>query len=93
MTWSCLPIFVWSVFAAALLSLTATQFVEFGLLTIILDRVGGLSFYNPAEGGNPLLYEHIFWFYSHPAVYIMVLPAFGIGLEVLTHFSRKPLFA
>jgi cytochrome c oxidase subunit 1 len=73
--------------------LTATQFVAFALLTVILDRVGGLSFYNAAEGGSALLYEHIFWFYSHPAVYIMVLPAFGIGLEVITHFSRKPLFA
>lgn len=93
MTWSRLPVFVWSIFAAALLSLTATQFVAFGLVTVILDRVGGLSFYDPAQGGNPLLYEHIFWFYSHPAVYIMVLPAFGIGLEVLIHFSRKPLFA
>lgn len=93
MTWSRLPIFVWSIFAAALLSLTATQFVAFGLATVILDRVAGMSFYNAAEGGNALLYEHVFWFYSHPAVYIMVLPAFGIGLEVITHFSRKPLFA
>jgi len=93
MTWSRIPIFVWSIFAAALLSVTATQFVAYGLLTVILDRVAGTSFYNPAEGGNPLLYEHIFWFYSHPAVYIMVLPGFGIGLEVIAHFSRKPLFA
>ena len=93
MTWSRIPIFVWSIFAAALLSVTATQFVAFGLLTVILDRVAGTSFYTAAEGGDPLLYEHIFWFYSHPAVYIMVLPAFGIGLEVIAHFSRKPLFA
>ncbi len=93
MTWSRIPIFVWSILAAALISLTATQFVAFGLLTVILDRVAGTSFYTAAEGGDPLLYEHIFWFYSHPAVYIMVLPAFGIGLEVIAHFSRKPLFA
>ena len=93
MTWSRLPIFVWSIFAAALISLTATQFVAFGLVMVILDRVGGTSFFNASEGGNALLYEHVFWFYSHPAVYIMVLPAFGIALEVLTHFSRKPLFA
>ncbi|MBI4299317.1 MAG: cbb3-type cytochrome c oxidase subunit I [Chloroflexi bacterium] len=93
MTWGRLPIFVWSIFAAALISLTATQFVAYGLLMIILDRVVGMSFFRASEGGNPLLYEHIFWFYSHPAVYIMILPAFGIALEVLTHFSRKPLFA
>ena len=93
MTWTRLPIFVWSIFAASMISLTATQFVAFGLLTVILDRVAGMSFYNPAEGGTVILYEHIFWFYSHPAVYIMILPAFGAALEVITHFSRKPLFA
>ncbi len=93
MTWSRLPIFVWSIFAAAIISLTATQFVALGLVMILLDRVTGMSFFNAAEGGDPLLFEHIFWFYSHPAVYIMILPAFGIVLEVITHFSRKPLFA
>lgn len=93
MTWSRLPIFVWSIIAAALLSLTATQFVAYGLLMVILDRVAGMSFFNAAAGGNPILYEHIFWFYSHPAVYIMILPGFGIILEILAHFSRKPLFA
>ncbi len=93
MTWGRLPIFVWSIFAAALISLTATQFVAYGLLMIILDRVAGMSFFNAGQGGDALLYEHIFWFYSHPAVYIMILPAFGVVLEVITHFSRKPLFA
>ncbi len=93
MTWGRLPIFVWSIFSAALISLTATQSVALGLLTVILDRVAGTSFYDAAQGGNALLYEHVFWFYSHPAVYIMILPAFGIALEMLTHFSRKPLFA
>jgi cytochrome c oxidase subunit 1 len=93
MTWSRLPIFVWSVFAASMISLTATQFVAFGLFSVILDRVAGTSFYNASEGGNALLYEHVFWFYSHPAVYIMILPAFGAVLEIIAHFSRKPLFA
>ncbi len=93
MTWGRLPIFVWSVFAAALISLTATQVVAFGLLMVVLDRVAGTSFFNAAEGGNPILYEHVFWFYSHPAVYIMILPGFGVALEVISHFSRKPLFA
>ncbi len=93
MTWGRLPIFVWSIFAAAIISLTATQFVALGLLMVILDRVVGMAFFDAARGGNALLYEHVFWFYSHPAVYIMILPAFGIWLEVLSHFSRKPLFA
>ena len=93
LTWGRLPIFVWSIFSAALLSLTFTQVVFFGLLAVILDRVVGTGFFMADQGGNALLYEHIFWFYSHPAVYIMILPAFGIELEILSHFSRKPVFA
>ncbi|MBI2911333.1 MAG: cbb3-type cytochrome c oxidase subunit I [Chloroflexi bacterium] len=93
MTWGRLPIFVWSIFAAAIISLTATQVVAMALITVVLDRVLGMSFYNADQGGAPLLYQHLFWFYSHPAVYIMILPGFGLALEVLTHFSRKPLFA
>jgi len=93
MTWGRIPIFVWSIFAASLISLTATQFVAYGLIMIILERVAGMAFFDAARGGAPLLYQHIFWFYSHPAVYIMILPAFGVALEVLSHFSRKPVFA
>jgi cytochrome c oxidase subunit 1 len=93
MTWGRLPIFVWSTFAAALIAATFTQFFAAAMLMLTLDRVAGLSFFSAENGGNPLLYEHIFWFYSHPAVYIFVLPGLGLTLEVLTHFSRKPLFA
>lgn len=93
MTWGRLPIFVWGIFSAAMISLTATSFVAVGLIMVVLDRVVGTTFFNAAQGGSALLYEHIFWFYSHPAVYIMMLPAFGIVLEVVSHFSRKPLFA
>jgi cytochrome c oxidase subunit 1 len=93
MTWGRLPIFVWSIFAAALISLTATQVVAAGLFMVVLDRVVGMAFFDASAGGNPLLFEHVFWFYSHPAVYIMILPAFGIWLEILSHFSRKPVFA
>lgn len=93
MTWGRLPIFVWSVFAAALIALTATQVVAFGLIMVILERVAGMPFFNADLGGKPLLFEHVFWFYSHPAVYVMILPAFGIQLEVISHFSRKPVFA
>ncbi len=93
MTWGRLPIFVWSILAASIISLTATQVVAFGLLMVVLERVGGMVFFNAAAGGQPILFEHIFWFYSHPAVYIMILPALGIQLEIISHFSRKPVFA
>jgi cytochrome c oxidase subunit 1 len=93
MTWGRLPIFVWSMFAAALLALTFTQFFAAAMLMVTLDRISGSVFFNAEAGGEPLLYQHVFWFYSHPAVYIFVLPGFGITLEVLSHFARKPLFA
>jgi cytochrome c oxidase subunit 1 len=93
MTWGRLPIFVWSIVAAALISVGFTQFFAAALLMVLLDRLLGMSFFMPARGGQPLLYQHIFWFYSHPAVYVMILPGFGMALEILAHFSRKPLFA
>ena len=93
MTWSRLPIFVWATFAGSLIAFFFTQAFAAALLMVLFDRVLRTSFFGAAEGGSALLYEHVFWFYSHPAVYVMVLPGFGIVLEVLTHFSRKPLFA
>jgi cytochrome c oxidase subunit 1 len=93
MTWGRLPIFVWSMFATAWIALLYTQGFAVALLMIMLDRVAGMAFFKPEAGGDPLLYQHVFWFYSHPAVYIMVLPGFGLALEVISHFSRKPLFA
>ncbi len=93
MTWGRMPIFVWSMFAAALISFFFTQGLAAALLMVTLDRVAGMAFFDAARGGDPLLYEHIFWFYSHPAVYVMILPAFGAILEIISHFSRKPLFA
>ncbi len=92
MSWSRMPIFVWSVFAASILSVLVTQYFAASLLMILLDRIAGTTFFDPAGGGDPLLYQHVFWFYSHPAVYIMILPGFGILLEVIAHFARKPLF-
>ena len=92
MTWGRLPIFAWSVLAASVISLTATQWVAYGLLMIIFERIFNMVFFSP-PGGNALLYEHVFWFYSHPAVYIMILPAFGAELEIISHFARKPIFA
>lgn len=93
MTWGRLPIFVWSMFATAWIALLYTQGFATALLMIMLDRVAGMAFFNAEAGGDPLLYQHVFWFYSHPAVYIMVLPGFGLALEIISHFSRKPLFA
>lgn len=93
MSWSRLPIFVWSIFAAAILALLFTQFFAAAMLMITLDRIGDTSFFRAETGGEPLLYQHVFWFYSHPAVYIFILPGLGLTLEILSHFSRKPLFA
>ncbi|MFN8617043.1 MAG: cbb3-type cytochrome c oxidase subunit I [Dehalococcoidia bacterium] len=93
LTWGKLPIFVWAIFATSWIALLYTQGFAVAVLMILLDRVAGMSFFNANEGGDPLLYQHVFWFYSHPAVYIMVLPGFGMALELIAHFSRKPLFA
>ncbi len=93
MTWGRLPIFVWSMLSAAILALLFTQFFAAAMLMVVLDRIADTSFFDARNGGAPLLYQHVFWFYSHPAVYIFVLPGFGVTLEILAHFSRKPLFA
>jgi len=93
LTWSRLPIFVWSIFAASLLSFIFTQYLAASLLMVLLDRVAGMSYFHFARGGTPVVYQQLFWFYSHPAVYIMIIPAFGIALEVITHFARTPLYA
>jgi len=92
MTWGRLPIFVWSVFSASWIALFFTQFFAASLTMVLLDRIFGTTFFSSSTG-TPILYQHVFWFYSHPAVYIFVLPGFGMALEVLAHFSRKPLFA
>jgi cytochrome c oxidase subunit 1 len=95
MTWGRVPVFVWSVVGASIIALIGTQWVAYGLLMIILERVAGMHFFNKVGGvgGTVLLYEHVFWFYSHPAVYIMAIPAFGLILDIISTFSRKPVFA
>jgi cytochrome c oxidase subunit 1 len=92
MTWGRLPIFTWAGFATALLAFCVTQFFAAAVILVTMDRVVGTRFFAP-DVGTGLLYEHIFWFYSHPAVYIMVIPGFGVILELVTTFARKPLFA
>ncbi|MFA7249121.1 MAG: cbb3-type cytochrome c oxidase subunit I [Dehalococcoidia bacterium] len=93
MTWGRLPIFVWGCLAGSMIAFFFTQGFAAALLMVLFDRVLGTSFFGATGGGSALLYQHAFWFYSHPAVYVMVLPAFGIILEVLSHMSRKPLYA
>lgn len=93
LSWGRLPIFVWATFGTAILSLIFTQFIALAMLMNLMDRVAGFMFFNPTQGGDPLLYQNVFWFYSHPAVYVMILPGLGIALEIIAHFSKKPLFA
>jgi cytochrome c oxidase subunit I len=92
MTWFRMPAFVWSVLAAQLIQLYALPSLTGGAIMLFLDLTVGTSFFAPERGGNPILYQHFFWFYSHPAVYVMVLPAFGTFSEVLPVHARKPLF-
>ncbi|HVA21443.1 MAG TPA: cytochrome c oxidase subunit I [Candidatus Micrarchaeia archaeon] len=92
MTWFRLPLFVWAMEVTSALVLIASPFLAGALAMVLLDRQLGTSFFNPAHGGNAILYQLIFWFYSHPAVYIMILPGFGLISEILPVFSRKPIF-
>jgi cytochrome c oxidase subunit 1 len=87
-----MPIFVWAAFATSLIQLTATQFIGLAFQLVSFQRLFGMPFFDPAKGGNPLLYQHLFWFYSHPAVYVFILPGLGIISELLPVFARKPLF-
>ncbi len=87
-----MPLFVWAILATSIIIVMATPFLAGGLTLLILDRVAGTAFFNPAEGGDVLLWQNVFWFYSHPAVYIMVIPGFGILSEVLSIHSRKSIF-
>jgi cytochrome c oxidase subunit I len=92
MTWHRLPLFIWASYATAILQVLATPVIGISLLLLIAERVFGIGFFDPAKGGDPVLFQHFFWFYSHPAVYIMILPAMGVISEVIPVFSRKPIF-
>ncbi|RME59970.1 MAG: cytochrome C oxidase subunit I, partial [Caldilineae bacterium] len=97
-----MPIFCWAVFATSIIQVTATQLIGLSFLMVLVQRTLGMGFFDPgvagplhnlAEGGgDPILFQHLFWFYSHPAVYIFILPGLGIIAELLPVFSRKPLF-
>jgi cytochrome c oxidase subunit 1 len=92
MTFWRLPVFVWGTYATAVIQTLATPVIGMTLLLLIAERWFGVGIFDPVKGGDPVLFEHLFWFYSHPVVYIMVLPAFGVVGEIIPVFSRKPLF-
>lgn len=87
-----MPLLVWAILATSIIAVLATPFLAGALTLLLLDRVAGTAFFDPANGGDVLLWQNVFWFYSHPAVYIMVLPGMGILSEVLSVHSRKPIF-
>lgn len=92
MTWFRMPLFAWGLYSTAWIQLLATPILAITLLLIILERVFGIGIFDPALGGDPLLYQHLFWIYSHPAVYIMILPAMGVVSEIVPTFSKKNVF-
>ena len=92
MTWFRLPLFIWSHYATSLIMVLGTPVVAITLLLVGFERLFGLGFFDPALGGDPILFQHLFWFYSHPAVYIMILPAMGVISEIISAFTRKPIF-
>ena len=92
MTWFRLPLFVWSNYAASLLMVLGTPVLAIALVLVVLERAFGIGVFDPTKGGDPILFQHLFWFYSHPAVYIMILPGMGVISEVISTFSRKRVF-
>jgi cytochrome c oxidase subunit 1 len=92
MTWFRLPLFVWAIYATSLVMLLATPVLAMTLLLIALEHGFGIGIFDPKLGGDPLLFQHMFWFYSHPAVYIMILPAMGVASELIPCFARRPVF-
>jgi cytochrome c oxidase subunit 1 len=92
MKWTQIPLFTWSLYATAWVQLLATPILSITLLLIVFERVFGTGLFDPSRGGDPLLYQHLFWMYSHPAVYIMILPGMGVISEIIPVFSRKAIF-
>ncbi len=92
LTWRRLPLFVWSIYATSLIMVLATPVLAITLLLVAVERAFGIGIFDPTLGGDPLLFQHMFWFYSHPAVYIMILPGMGVVSEIITCFARKHVF-
>ena len=92
MTWMRLPLFVWSIYAVSVVMLTATPVLAMDTFLLAVERFIGVGLFDPNLGGDPLLWQHMFWFYSHPAVYIMILPAMGVASEIIPCYARRPIF-
>jgi cytochrome c oxidase subunit 1 len=92
MTWFRLPLFIWSYYATSIIFVLATPVIAISMVLIVLERVAGIGVFDPTKGGDPLLFQHLFWFYSHPAVYVMILPGMGIISETISCFSKKRVF-
>ncbi len=92
MTWFRMPLFLWATYATSLINVLGTPVIAITVLLVAAERVFHFGFFDPAVGGDPVLFQHLFWFYSHPAVYIMVLPAMGIISELVAAFCRKQVF-
>jgi cytochrome c oxidase subunit 1 len=92
LTWFRLPLFIWSMYATSIILVLATPVLAMTLALMALERLWGIGVFDPKLGGDPVLFQHLFWFYSHPAVYIMILPGMGVVSETIACFSRKPIF-
>jgi cytochrome c oxidase subunit I len=92
MTMNRMPLFVWALYSTAIIQILATPVLAITLLLLVAERVLGVGIFDPKLGGDPVLFQHFFWFYSHPAVYIMILPAMGVISELISGFSRKTIF-
>ncbi len=92
MTWNRMPLFIWGLYATSIVQVLATPVLGITMVLLFVERAFGIGIFDPALGGDPVLFQHFFWFYSHPAVYIMILPGFGIISELIATFSRKPIF-
>ncbi len=92
LTWFRLPLFIWAHYATSLIMILGTPVLAISILLVGIERLFRIGIFDPALGGDPLLFQHLFWFYSHPAVYIMILPAMGVISELITCFSRKSIF-
>jgi cytochrome c oxidase subunit 1 len=92
LTWWRLPLFVWSIYATSIIFVIATPVLGMALLLVALERIFHVGIFDPTLGGDPLLFQHLFWFYSHPAVYIMILPGMGVVSEIIPCFARKMVF-
>src|SRR4051812_635136 len=92
LTWFRMPLFIWSMYATSVIMILATPVLAMTLTLMGIERLWGVGLFDPKLGGDPVLFQHLFWFYSHPAVYIMILPGMGVMSELVTCFSRKPIF-